>query len=122
MKFKKTVFLIALLTIICISRIHAQTDKKHKNNINSTKVVQKNNLLDMQTNVLTSIFGENLDGKSQNKSIGFLELLNKVDLSPEQKAEYRNLYYLQAKDMTQKTKDSLSKVLTKKIFEAKNKQ
>ena len=37
----------------------------------------------------------------------------------EQKAEYKNWYYLQSKDLTEKQKDSLGKAIEKKIMEAK---
>jgi len=81
--------------------------------------IKKNNLLDMQTNILTSMFGSNLDGNVDGKSIGYLELLKKSNLPEDQKTEYKNFYYLQAKDLTQKQKDSLSKVIEQKILEAK---
>ena len=42
-----------------------------------------------------------------------------MDLPENQKQEYRNLYYLQAKDLTQKQKDSLGNAIGKKIKEAK---
>lgn len=75
--------------------------------------------MDMGTKTLTQIFGNELDGNSTNEPIGYLELLKKSNVSPEQKAEYKNLYYLQAKALTKKQKDSLGAVLQKKILEAK---
>ncbi|PKV50007.1 hypothetical protein ATE84_2053 [Aquimarina sp. MAR_2010_214] len=88
----------------------------------SEKTVKKDNLLDMQANLLSGVFGENLDGKSNGKTISFLELLEKMDLPAEQKLEYKNMYYLQAKKLTQKQKDSLGAAIEKKILEAKNHQ
>ena len=82
--------------------------------------IKKHNLLDMQTNILTSVFGENLDGNTTGKSIGYLELLEKTDLSEAQKTEFKNLYYLQAKNLTQKQKDSIGKAIERKIIEAQN--
>lgn len=86
------------------------------------KTVKKDNLLDMQTNLLSGVFGENLDGKSNGKTISFLELLEKMDIPAEQKLEYKNMYYLQAKELTQKQKDSLGSAIEKKIIEAKTHQ
>ena len=91
-------------------------------NAQKQEVSKSENLLDMQTNVLTSVFGEDLDGKSKGKSIGYLELIDKMDISPEQKAEMTNIYYLQAKDLSQKTKDSLSKAIEQKILEAQKRK
>ncbi|MBG6128792.1 hypothetical protein IWQ47_000516 [Aquimarina sp. EL_43] len=76
----------------------------------------------MQTNLLSGVFGENLDGKSNGKTINFLELLEKMDIPAEQKLEYKNMYYLQAKELTQKQKDSLGSAIEKKIIEAKTHQ
>ncbi len=73
----------------------------------------------MGSGTLGQIFGENLDGKSKNKKLSFLELLEKMDMPANQKAEYKNWYFLQAKDLTEKQKDSLGKAIEKKIMEAK---
>ncbi|WP_106792554.1 hypothetical protein [Aquimarina sp. Aq78] len=88
----------------------------------SKKNVKKENLLDMKANLLSGVFGENLDGKSNGKTISFLELLEKMDIPAEQKLEYKNMYYLQAKKLTQKQKDSLGLAIEKKIVEAKKHQ
>ncbi|WP_271782844.1 hypothetical protein [Aquimarina algiphila] len=103
---------IVFFTIQLTNAQQTSTTKTEKNNL------KQDNLLDMQTNVLSSLFGENLDGKTNGKTIGFLELLEKTDLSAEQKLEYKNMYYLQAKELTQKQKDSLGKAIEKKILEA----
>ncbi len=105
--------LIFLLLLTFSNYAQSQTD--------STKV-KKDNLLDMQTNLFTGLFGENLDGNTSGKSIGYLEFLNKLDISEKQKIEMRNIYFLQAKNLTRQQKDSLGKVLERKILEAKRDQ
>ena len=115
MKTTKIIFI--LIAISFTSLMQAQNKDASKTDKSTVKT---DNLLDMQTNVMTSIFGENLDGKTQGEGIGYLELLDKMDISPEQKAEMTNIYYLQAKELNQKTKDSLGKALEQKIIEAQN--
>ena len=73
----------------------------------------------MQAEFLTGTFGENLDGKPTGKTLSFLELLDLVNLPAEQKVEYVNWYYLHAKELTQKQKDSLGRTIEKKIKDAK---
>lgn len=79
----------------------------------------KTNILDMQSNVLTQVFGSKLDGNADGKTIGYIELIEQSELSNEQKTEYKNLYYLIAQELTQKQKDSLGKAIEQKIIEAK---
>jgi len=120
----KTFKITLILLVFSISGF-AQTKKKDtikpKTDIIKTDstTVKKDNFLDMGAGTLTQIFGENLDGKSTGKKLSFLELLEKMELPAEQKAEYKNQYYLQAKDLTEKQKDSLGKAIQKKIVEAK---
>jgi len=109
----RTIKLVYLILLGFSSTVMAQEKKT------DSTTLKKDNLLDMQTNILTSVFGENLDGNNTGKSIGYLELLEKSDLSQAQKKEYKNLYYLQAKALTQKQKDSLGKEIERKILEAK---
>ena len=80
--------------------------------------------MDMLSGTLTGAFGENLDGKSKGlgKGIGYLQLLEKSNLPKKEKEEYRNWYFLQAKEMTQTQKDSLGKALSKKIIAAEHKK
>ncbi len=112
--------LVIILIISIINTCYAQTPKDTiKTN---TLKVKKENFMDMGAETLTQIFGENLDGKQTGKKLSFLELLNKMDMPIEQKEEYRNWYYLQSKDLTEKQKDSLSKALEKKILEAEKNQ
>jgi hypothetical protein len=87
--------------------------------IDSTKV-KSDNFLDMGAESMTQMFGENLDGNATGKKTGFLELLGKMNLTEEQKADYKSQYYLQANTLTQKQKDSLGKAIEKKILEAES--
>ncbi|WP_062053496.1 hypothetical protein [Aquimarina longa] len=116
----KTIPILAI--IIAFFTLQLTTAQNSDTNTTGKNTVKKDNFLDMQTNTLSSIFGENLDGKSNGKTIGFLELLEKMDISAEQKVEYKNMYYLQAKELTQKQKDSLGKAIEKKILEARRDQ
>ncbi|WP_156133212.1 hypothetical protein [Lacinutrix sp. Hel_I_90] len=98
------------LTDICL----AQTK------ITDSSKVKSDNFLDMGAESMTQMFGENLDGNATGKKTGFLELLGKMDLTEEQKADYKSQYYLQANTLTQKQKDSLAKAIERKILEAKS--
>ena len=109
--------LLILLSIGITGTSYAQIKKD--TTASEKKAVQNDNFLDMGAQRLTHVFGENLDGKATGKKLSFLELLSKMDLPENQKQEYRNLYYLQAKDLTQKQKDSLGNAIGKKIKEAK---
>ena len=113
MKTAKITLTILVFSIACV--VQAQNKEATKT---SNKTSKEANLLDMQTNALTGVFGENMDGSTQGESIGYLELLEKMDLSADQKEEMTNIYYLQAKEPNQKTKDSLSKALEQKMKEA----
>ena len=110
----KLLKLILALLAFCFTIIAIAQEKK-----TDSTIIKKNNLLDMQTNVLTSVFGSNLDGNIDGRSIGYLELLEKSELSEAQKTEFKNLYYLQVKKLTQKQKDSLGKATERKIIETK---
>lgn len=105
--------LLIVLTISTISITQAQEKK------NDPPKVDKNNYLDMGAGTLTDIFGSNLDGNKDGKKLSFLQMVEKMDLSAKQKKEYKNLYYLQAKNLTKKQKDSLGNAISKKIKEAK---
>ena len=109
----KTFKLLLGILSICFSTITMAQEKK-----TDSTTVKNNNLLDMQTKTLSKLFGSNLDGNTDGKTIGYLELIEKSSLSEAQKTEYRNLYHLQAKELTEKQKDSLGKVISKKINEA----
>ena len=113
-------FLVILGLLLSIS-LTAQTKKDKIKKKDSTKFEQKN-LMDMQANVLTGIFGKNLDGKNTgfNNAIDFLELLEKTDFSAEEKRKYKNYYLLQSKNMNQKEKDSLNKIMIKTLLKSKN--
>jgi hypothetical protein len=69
MKKVKTILFILMLSIA--NQVIAQdipvTEKDKKENTSKSQIVKptkNNNFLDMQANVLTGIFGENLDGKT----------------------------------------------------------
>ncbi|MBJ2173225.1 hypothetical protein JBL43_03195 [Aureibaculum sp. A20] len=108
--------LIAILSLSIFNASYAQAKKD--TTTTEKKSVQNDNFLDMGAKSLTQVFGENLDGNTSGKKLNFLEMLKKMNLPTEQKEEYRNLYYLQAKDLTQKQKDSLGRALGEKIKEA----
>ena len=105
-------FLI-VLTLCTISITKAQEKKT------DTTKVENNSYLDMGAGILTNIFGSNLDGNKDGEKLSFLEMVEKMDVPEKQKIEYKNLYYLQAKDLTQKQKDSLGQAISKQIKEAK---
>ncbi|WP_308993356.1 hypothetical protein QLS71_014175 [Mariniflexile litorale] len=105
--------LLMVLSISITAMTQAQEKKK------DSTLVNKNNYLDMGAGTLTDIFGSNLDGNKDGKKLSFLEMVEKMDLPAEQKTEYKNLYYLQSKNLTEKQKDSLGKAISKKIKEAK---
>ncbi|WP_158849452.1 hypothetical protein [Algibacter sp. L1A34] len=105
--------LLIVFTISASAISQAQEKKTDSTQVN------KSNYLDMGAGTLTDIFGSNLDGNKDGKKLSFLEMVDKMDLPAEQKTEYKNLYYLQSKNLTEKQKDSLGKVMSKKIKEAK---
>lgn len=116
----KTLQILFVMLGLCISNL-AQAQKKDSTKTDTTKVKteeKKDNFMDLAAGTLGDIFGENLDGKSKGKKLTFLEFLEKVDLPKDQKAEYKNWYYLHVKDLTEKQKDSLGSALEKKIKEA----
>ncbi|QXP50490.1 hypothetical protein H0I25_05245 [Cellulophaga sp. HaHa_2_95] len=125
---KKNTFLnkitekIPSLFFLLLINISIQGFAQSNNSKNEPKkdTIAKANFLDIGAGTLGQLFGENLDGESPNKKLSFLEMLEKMDMPMEQKAEYANLYFLQAKELTEKQKDSLGKSLEKKIIEAKN--
>ena len=120
---KTTIITVIILVFSspCFAAISTTSMAQTKKDSTKTekKPVQKDNFLDMGSGTLGQIFGENLDGKSKNKKLSFLELLEKMDMPANQKAEYKNWYFLQAKDLTEKQKDSLGLAIQKKILEAK---
>ena len=113
-KITKTLIITSIISFSFNLQAQAKSIKKV-----TVKVKKKDNLLEMQANILTDIFGSNLDGKRDGKKLNYLQLLEKSELTDAQKKEYRNWYYLQSKNLTQKQKDSLGNVMRKKISEAK---
>ena len=110
--------IIIIVLLGCIIPIQAQTKKDSIKSSKKTKAIPTN-FMDMQTNVLTDMLGENLDGKQTGKSIGYLELLDKAKLDPKLKKQYTEVYLLQSKDFNQKQKDSFAQVLKKQMENAK---
>jgi len=117
--------IITVIILVFSSPCFAQTQQKDTNKTKKdpiktdTTKIKKDNFLDLGAGTLTQIFGENMDGKTNGKKLSFLEFLDKMDLPAAQKAEYKNWYFLQAKDLTEKQKDSLGLAIQKKILEAK---
>lgn len=120
--FSKILHILLFFIAISISTVGMAQTKKEETNVkkpDSIKVKQEN-FMDMGAATLGQIFGENLDGQSKSKKLSFLEMLEKMEMPAEQKAEYKNWYFLQATDLTEKQKDSLGIAIEKKIMEAQN--
>ncbi|WP_397363547.1 hypothetical protein [Olleya sp. R77988] len=112
----KTIKTLTLIWIICFATLcQAQTKQTTTDSTN----VKPDNFLDMGAEVITQVFGTELDGNATGKTLSYLELLNQSDLPEDQKTEIKNLYYLQAQELTEKQKDSLGKAIEKQILEAK---
>lgn len=76
------------------------------------------NLMDMQANFLTDLFGSDLSGTPDGQRLGYLEMLENSDLPEKEKQGLRRMYYLQSGHLTQKQKDSFSLALHKKMQKA----
>lgn len=118
MKAPKLCIVIALLVVTSAAAQKTKTNTTVKKK--DTVQKQQDNFMDMLSGTLTGTFGENLDGNSMElgKGIGFLELLEKMGLTPKEKEEYRMVYLAQSQDLPKKQQDSLGTVLFKKIMEA----
>lgn len=81
---------------------------QEKKNESKEEEKQTDNLMNLQANFLTDLFGSDLSGTPDGKRLGYLEMLENSDLPEEEKKRLRNIYYLQSKELTQKQKDSLS--------------
>lgn len=113
---------ISVLTLLAFQTVFSQTEKKKEEKKEVKKETKTDNFMDLQTKSMTKIFGSDLSGNPDGKSIGYLELLEQLDLPPEQKTQLRNQYYLQSKTLTQKQKDSLGQVFAKQLEEAQQEQ
>lgn len=115
MKTSNTILLV--ITMLTMQISFSQTEEKKEEKKQETKKTT-DNYMDLQTKSMTKIFGSDLSGNPDGKSIGYLELLEQLDLPPEQKTKLRNQYYLQSKTLTQKQKDSLGQAFAKQLKEA----
>lgn len=122
----KTLQILFVLAGVCISNSsYAQSlgglmgTEPERDTTATAGNINKDNLLDMQTNLFTQLLGEDLDGNATGNSIGFLELLEKIDLPAEEKQHYREMYIIQAKNFTERQKDSLARAFGRKIMEAR---
>ncbi|MGB3607473.1 MAG: hypothetical protein WA775_02700 [Psychroserpens sp.] len=115
MKTSKLILLVFALVAMQLS--FSQTKKKDEKKETTTKKTN-DNYLDLQTKSMTKLFGSDLSGNPDGKSIGYLEFLEKMDLPPEQKTELRHQYILQSKTLTQKQKDSLGQVFARQLEQA----
>lgn len=120
----KTLQILFVMLAICISNsTQAQTlddllNSTEEESTENNSSTNPDNLLDMQSHLFTDLFGEDLDGNSTGNSIGFLELLEKLEMPADQKQHYREMYMLQAKNFTERQKDSLGRAFGRKIMEA----
>ena len=119
MKTSNTLLLLVALLTMQIS--FSQTEKKNEKKESKSEKTN-DNYMDLQTKSLTKVFGSDLSGNSDGKAIGYLELLEQLDLPPEQKTKLRNQYYLQSKTLTEKQKDSLGQVFAKQLKEAQKEE
>lgn len=106
---------LCVLFLFMLAQIAIAQEKKGEN---KKEVKQTDNFMDLQANTLTNLFGSDLSGDPDGKQLNFLELLEQTDLPEDQKKEWRNYYYLQSKELTQKQKDSLSLALHEKMQKA----
>lgn len=114
--------LLSVITLLVFQTVFSQSEEKKDENKEVNNETKTDNFMDMQTQSMTKIFGSDLSGNPDGKSIGYLELLEQMDLPPEQKTKLRNQYYLQSKKLTQKQKDSLGQAFAKQLKEAQNEQ
>lgn len=76
------------------------------------------NLLDAQTKVLTDIFGDDFNGNHTGEVTGYLDLIEKMDATPEQKKDLREQYKIYTLSLDPTKKDSLKLVFNKRLLEA----
>ncbi len=121
----KTIRIIGLVVFLVSTTAGVAQTKKTKQPSKKDSLENKqDNFMDMLSGTLTGTFGENLDGNTMGlgQGIGFLELLEKMELTPKEKAEYRMVYLAQSKDLPKKKQDSLGTVMFKKIMGAELKK
>lgn len=76
------------------------------------------NLLDAQTKVLTDVFGDDFNGNHTGEVTGYLDLIEKMDATPEQKQDLRDKYKIYSLSLDPSKKDSLKLLFNKKLQEA----
>lgn len=92
------------------------------------KTEQTNNFLDMQANVYGDIFGNKMNVEEFKGIEGFMDMVNKLDASPEMKTKLTEQYQSYSKSLDNKEKElakgKLDSLLNKAIKEGqeKNKQ
>lgn len=126
--------LTAVITLFAYQTGFSQSEEKKTEKKDEKKEVKEqvkeevkeetktDNFMDLQTKSMTKLFGSDLSGNPDGKSIGYLELLEQLDLPAEQKTKLRNQYVLQSKTLTQKQKDSLGQEFAKQLKKAQNEQ
>lgn len=76
------------------------------------------NLLDAQTKVLTDVFGDDFNGNHTGEVTGYLDLIEKMDATPEQKQDLRDKYKIYSLSLDPAKKDSLKILFNKKFQKA----
>ena len=78
------------------------------------------NLADMQLEVLKPMMqaADEDDGIDWENTDNYLELLEQLELTEEEKAELRTMYFMQRTDLTQAEKDSIGRIISERIQNA----
>ncbi len=123
---KKSLMLFIVITISMASYaqdvdnlLGVSKEEEVKDEKKSTKNNGDVNLLDAQIDVYKTLFaGETIEGIDFDNVDGFLDLVEKTDFTPEQKLEFREMYFSQTNQPHRKAGDSIGQVLYKKMLEA----
>lgn len=123
MKAITTLFIICIVG--CITACHGQATQQTTDNETPKKTVkqdsdEENNLLDEQVNMYGSIF--ELAGAGESNSLGgatdYLELIEKMEISNEQKETLREQYKIYNLSLDSSKKDSLKLIVNKMLSAA----
>lgn len=111
--------LILIAGMLCISAFaKAQTTATKKEPTTKNNLPADGNVLDQQAQVLGNIFGD-LGGMQEMQGIeGYMDLLNKSDVSPELKQKLTEQYKLIAASDDPKKKKEMELKLTKMLQKA----
>jgi len=102
-----------MLCLITMPMVFGQnTDKQNK-----TKE-ENINLLDVQADLFTDLFGDDLNGNHTGEVNGYLDLIEKMDASEEQKQDLREQYKIYSLSLDPTKKDSLKLLFNKRLQEA----